>query len=304
MRAAKELSCVVTLRDVTLRRFFVQAFPIPVCFYCDHVQGTIHYDNKTGENMLFGTIHLDDLYMEPAVSLKMCYDLTAYVSPTLYQHQLFTLGLIREEGNYTSMELGREFRCSLFPLLFNPIEPVASVINRYIDSLKGYYVIGVQMRFGGKMANYHEQSFLKPSDLGKLRALINSALERVGNQSVALFISSDSDKGLKGLKKAFERRVKVVTVKEFAVGHSCKGYYHDKKKEKWPKFVQRAIVDLMVLKESDYLIVTGKSSFGEYALDMQYCSYGMIQPAFYASLLHVNRSVFRARSQPGTFSIV
>ena len=304
MRAAKELSCVVYQQDVTLRRFFVQVFSIPVCTHYDHVQGTIHYDNRTEENMLFGTIHLDDLYMESAVSLKMCYDLTAYVSPTLYQHQLFTLGLIREEGNYTSMELGREFRCSMFPLLFNPIEPVASVINRYIDSLKGYYVIGVQMRFGGKMANYHEQSFLKPSDLGKLRALINSALERVGNQSVALFISSDSDKGLKGLKKAFERRVKVVTVKEFAVGHSCNGYYHDQKKAKWPKYVQRAIVDLMVLKESDYLIVTDKSSFGEYALDMQYCSYSMIQPALYARLLHVNRSVFRARSRPGTFSIV
>lgn len=287
---------------MVLRRFFVAPFSIRTYRASSSYGATIQYDNKTSENIRFGKYHLNTLYTGKVVNLHMCYDLTAYISPSLYQHQLFNLGLIREEGNFTSLELGREFRCSLFPLLFNPEKPLDSIINKYIDSMKGYYVIGVQMRFGGTMTQFAERVFLKESSIPKVQEVINRAIERAGNQPVALFISTDSMKGQSMLEELFKGRVKIVKVTEFPIGHSYKMF--NRETDDWEGFVKRAIVDLMILKESDDLIVTNESSFGEYAADMQYCSYGMMDPAFYSSLLGIHSSVFRAKSRRGVLSII
>lgn len=235
----------------------------------------------------------------------MCYDLTSYVSPSLYQEALFDNGLVGKKSRYTtSVHLGKELRCSLFPLLFNPTPSLCTLINSYIQSMEEYYIIGAQLRFGGSLANLHEKQFMGRAGLQTASNLIESEISRVGDRKIALFISTDSSAILKELSAKFKEKVSVVTVKEFQIGHSCKALYKKKKGARWDSFVKRAIVDLMVLKESDYLIVTHRSSFGEYAAELQECSHRMLSPSFYSSLLNLTCSVFHHRNSSYHLTVI
>lgn len=296
---------LVSSNDMVLRDFFVKPFPNLSYRPFAPFHGWIRYDNKTKENSLLRRTHIRDLYRSKVEYLYMCYDLTSYVSPSLYQEALFDNGLVGKKSRYTtSVHLGKELRCSLFPLLFNPTPSLCTLINSYIQSMEEYYIIGAQLRFGGSLANLHEKQFMGRAGLQMASNLIESEISRVGDRKIALFISTDSSAILKELSAKFKEKVSVVTVKEFQIGHSCKALYKKKKGARWDSFVKRAIVDLMVLKESDYLIVTHRSSFGEYAAELQECSHRMLSPSFYSSLLNLTCSVFHHRNSSYHLTVI
>lgn len=66
-----------------------------------------------------------------------------------------------------------------------------------------------------------------------------------------------------------EGKIDGVCGKRFSVGHSAEAKTSKRKKELWESFTKRAILDLMILKESDYLIYSQKSSFGKFARELQ-----------------------------------
>ena len=94
---------------------------------------------------------------------------------------------------------------------------------------------------------------------------------RLSPETVTVFISSDSDFAIRRMKKALQwkGRSMVYVANDFPVGHSAEAKTSKRKKELWESFTKRAILDLMILKESDYLIYSQKSSFGKFARELQ-----------------------------------
>ena len=134
-------------------------------------------------------------------------------------------------------------------------------------------MIGVQMRLGGTKANYNEKVFLGPH-------CITSFVDRVEHyikirnwdrSKVYVFVSTDSSYALKEIKKRLDiNGTKIVySVHDWKIGHSALGKSMKFGEKQRDSFMNRAILDLLILKESDYLIYSHGSSFGQMAYELQ-----------------------------------
>ena len=156
----------------------------------------------------------------------------------------------------------------LYRLLLNPNAELCALINQYISSLSSSFVIGIQLRVGGKMRNRMDHIF---KDSNAVNQTINSLKERINalseERNVTVFVSTDSDSTLALLQKSLFP-IPVIYVKEYVIAHSASIHAHYNYTE-WIGATKRAIVDMMILKECDYLVVTSYSSFGGTAIDLQ-----------------------------------
>ena len=85
--------------------------------------------------------------------------------------------------------------------------------------------------------------------------------------NVTVFVSTDSEKRLEYIRN-YLAPTSVVYVKEYMIGHSASKHALQNYTE-WIASMKRAIVDMMILKECDYLITSWASSFGETVRDLQ-----------------------------------
>lgn len=167
----------------------------------------------------------------------------------------------------------QEIRSIWLRLILNPNEELCELINSHILQLKQRYMIGVQLRFGGIIANFKEEEGLMSED-GLKRAIAAVKLHvkqmNLKWEDVYIFISTDSNKIAAKFRWHFEKISKGVmyTIDDFDIGHSAPGKT-GRYKEGWVRFTKRAIVDMMILKESDFYIYTKRSSFGKFARELQ-----------------------------------
>lgn len=121
-------------------------------------------------------------------------------------------------------------------------------------------------------------------------------------ENVTVFISSDSDFAIRKMKKAlrWKGRSMVYVVDDYPVGHSAEGKTAKRKKELWESYTKRAIMDLMILKESDYLIYSRKSSFGKFARELQMAYQNPVDVDPFLKQQGLQCSVYFSRSSVGS----
>ena len=194
----------------------------------------------------------------------------------------------------------KEIHAILLRLLFNPSPELCELINSYTKQFSNAFVIGLQFRMGGKLANADDAVFLRKKQVVKVVEEVKTMIKnRPSTQPVIVFISTDSLSIRKYVVNAFAPPVKVMYVKEFDVGHTAI-IYNRGMKSAWESIMKQTIMDMMVLKECDYLFVTAKSSFGKLAVELQQ-SYKMpVSVEWFLNKRGLQCSVFHRKKAVGT----
>ena len=193
------------------------------------------------------------------------------LSPAMYAASLRQVGLLptvivplREDL------LGWSLRSIWLRLLFNPNRSLCSIITNHLKILHTRYLIGMQIRLGGKKANYVEKEMLGIKGMLSAVRIVKEHLKKTGRtgKDVYIFVSTDSDYAVKYISHQFEDCHCVYTVKDYEIGHSAAAASQGGNR-KWKHATKRAIIDLMILKDSDFLVYTQKSSYGKFARELQ-----------------------------------
>ena len=117
--------------------------------------------------------------------------------------------------------------------------------------------------------------------------------ENLRSEDVYLFVSTDSDYVLRYIREQFKNCRCVYSTNEYKIGHSAFGSTKLYSKKRWREATKRAIVDLMILKDSDYLVITRKSSFGKFAYELQQAKRSPVEVHSFLKRRGLQCSVFK-----------
>ena len=175
--------------------------------------------------------------------------------------------------NRSASMFGLEIRSVWLRLILNPSKNLCEIINNHIAVLKQKYIIGVQLRLGGTKANYQEREMLPEEGIEIALQKIKRHVQENHLQweDVYVFLSTDSDFAVRRFRYELGKISPslLYTADNYKIGHSAKAKSSIYGKKLWADFTRRAIVDLMVLKESDFYLYSKMSSFGKFALELQ-----------------------------------
>ena len=226
------------------------------------------------------------------------------LSPSLYKQPLEKTGLVVERDKTSEVQLGKHLRLALMRLLLNPSSSLCEKINAHLRILHQRVMIGVQIRLGGQKANFVEREMMPADTVDQAVSLIRAYMRKKKLQlnDVYIFVSSDSDFAIRKVRNAFKSQsqshkgtTSIYVVNDYPIGHSAEAKIVRHKKKEWKAFTMRAIMDLLILKDSEYLIYSHKSSYGKFAHELQ-LSYSL--PIDFSPFLKqrgLNCSVFHER---------
>ena len=193
----------------------------------------------------------------------------------------------------------REIHDILYRLLLNPSFPLCTVVNQYTTQFTHSYSIGIQIRMGGHLSNLNDASFMNTSRVDRVIEEVKGMTVEQG--SCIVFVSTDSPFVLDYMQSKLSGIVKVLHLKEYQIGHSATITGRNGNNQLWEEATKRAIVDLMILKECDRLIVTSGSSFGDLAIGLQQ-SYSLdVTLLPFLREKGLNCSVYQRRKGVGSF---
>lgn len=209
---------------------------------------------------------------------QLCYvyylDITdRHINLTLYRPILEHNGLIPAvPGPISAVWAGAEFRSLMFRLLLNPDFEMCTRINEHLAKLHERAMIGIQLRMGGKLANFHERSMqgMYAMNVALNEAALYMKKHGLNRNNTFLYISTDSNKVLNrihGIVKSTGVDF-IYPMNDFSIGHSSAAKSRREKWDSWKSFYRRAMLDMFILKDSDYLIWSERSSFGQSAAGM------------------------------------
>lgn len=162
-------------------------------------------------------------------------------------------------GIFDSLPTDDEVRTLLTYVFFLPKSNLASYSNEFVRNLRKYPSIGVQIRTGGALASDNESNvFFSQSTMYRVIDMINKVLTENYIYDYNLFVSTDSQEILTQLKSIFPQLMH--TSDDFKIGHTSNLRSPD-----GSNHGQRALIDLLVLSNCDYLIYTEDSSYGRLA---------------------------------------
>ena len=148
----------------------------------------------------------------------------------------------------------------LYRLLLNPTHELQSVINSFkATHFTKRYVFSVHIRMGGYLADVPERTeMMSLARLKRLPSVIQNAMVSwdfdAGN--TVLFLSTDSTYAEKYIRKRLGKDYTIVTTNSFYRGHTGRSN---------SVAVQRALIDLHLLADSDALLIGMGSGFGRVA---------------------------------------
>lgn len=122
-----------------------------------------------------------------------------------------------------------------------------------------------------------------------------------------LFVSTDSDSVMRKIKAIVKKTGDnfVYSVNDFKIGHSSTAKSGDRGIETWKKFYQRAIMDMFILKDSDYLIYSEGSSFGGISSQLQKTFDNQVSSDEFLKRKGLKCSVYSQRTKAGeSFTIL
>lgn len=245
--------------------------------------------------------HFSKFLLTDAIHLLTYSDLTlSSLEPAVYAQDYQALGLL--PTNIEGIEadsLGLSLRSIWMRLLFNPKEDLCLRINSHLQNLHRRYMIGMQIRLGGNYANFHEKVMMSSKGLMDAIRIVKEHMRQKGltENDVFIFISSDSDMAVNTVREKFGSRC-VYSADEYQIYHSAGATMRGDKK-RWIDGIKRGIIDMMILKDSDFLVYSVKSSFGKFAHELQHSRLSPIQVLPFlqrhglkCSVYHYNRTEF------------
>ncbi|KAM7459115.1 putative galactokinase [Blastocystis sp. subtype 1] len=198
------------------------------------------------------------------IYVKTYFDVTQSIKSDVVDTPLSSIGFLPSVMS-SSMNRKGEIHSILLRLLFNPAPELCQLINSYTEQFANAFVIGLQLRMGGKLVNAKDPRFLSWAKMTKVVEEVKAMIKkRNSTQPVIVFVSTDSLK----VRQYVAPPVRVMYVKEFSIGHTAL-QFKKRISVPWDDIMKQAIMDMMVLKDCDYLVVTTKSSYG--AWDELFC---------------------------------
>ena len=156
----------------------------------------------------------------------------------------------------------------LYEIVMYPRPPLCGIIQSHLKTLLTRFMIGVQVRIGGKQEHYTDKQFLTMEDIPLYYEAIDKILQEefLSLSEVYIFLSTDNKNVISLFKRKYGRSL--VTTTEFELGHSAPKKNYGSMSNAIVH-MQRAIVDLLILQRSDQLLVTFESSYGQLAAALQ-----------------------------------
>ena len=201
------------------------------------------------------------------ITVTTVYDAVTRIHSGVVDDKLKSIGFLPSASAVGVYERMREIHSILYRLLLNPSFELCSVVNSYTRLFKEKHSIGVQIRMGGNMSNTKDATFMNMTRVMGVVSELRKLLSGRNDSQAVLFISADSSSIVDYFKESLQH-ISVISVSEYPIGHSATTYGRGNKQQ-WEQATKRAIIDLMILKECDYLIITRGSSFGDLAADLQ-----------------------------------
>lgn len=251
-------------------------------------------------------------FLRSTTHIRTFSDITSsFIDPKRYQKLLESFGLVPETGIVdTRMFMGKMMRSALLQVLLNPEPTLCEQINRHIQVLKQRHLIGVQIRTGGQLANFKERSILGKFAVNHFaNAVIRYMREKqLKPADVYLYVSTDSDVVYMEMQRIFGayNETMVYTVSDYRIGHSAsrKSYSNTDQGKNWESFSNRALMDLLILKESDYLVFSQGSSYGQFAHEVQQTYNAPVNADAFLKKRGLQCSVYHHRSKAGKATFV
>lgn len=149
----------------------------------------------------------------------------------------------------------------LYRVFLNPNKKIQNYLRAFKQKYytRDTHVLGVQVRLGGCMANYHEQlALMTRSEFDSIPGRIFHLIRNITNPVV--YLSTDSDYAEKYLREHLPNLTILTSSQYFTRGHSTG---HAKLSN-----IEAALVDLFLLADSDTLLYQVFSNFGIVAVKM------------------------------------
>lgn len=249
-------------------------------------------------------------YRYHAFSLRTFSDMTSsFINANLYQSVFQNDGIIPSLNvKASAIYLGQMFRSALLPVLLNPEETLCTLINNHIENLKKRHMIGMQIRVGGSQSNFKERQIQGNHAVNHFfnEVIRYMKKERLNPEDVYVYISTDSDivsRRVSGLFRKIHPDM-VYSVNDFRVGHSAIGKTYFNGGDAWKEFTSRALMDLLILKESDFLVFSQGSSYGQFSHELQQTYNNPVSPNDYLAAKGLKCSVYGHRKSAGKARIV
>ena len=207
------------------------------------------------------------------VTVSTVYDAVTRIHSDAVDDKLRSIGFLPSVAAIGEYERMKEIHSIIYRLLLNPSFELCSVVNSYTRLFKDKYSIGVQIRMGGNMSNTKDAAFMNMTRVMGVADEIRRLLSLKNESNAVLFVSADTSSIVDYFRESLNS-IRIISVKEYSIGHSASAYGNRGNKQQWEQVTKRAIIDLMILKESDHLITTSGSSYGDLATELQQ-SYGL-----------------------------
>ena len=148
--------------------------------------------------------------------------------------------------------------------LFKPIAPILSYASDLLKSLRQYTSLGIQIRTGGSLSNDADVTvFFSEATLPRVYQLVKDVVNNENLTNVIIFLSTDSNRVI--YQSKFHFAFPIVTADKYKIGHS-----NSLRGRVSTSAIERALVDVYVLSNCDFLFTTSTSSFGDLASDLSH----------------------------------
>ena len=192
---------------------------------------------------------------------------------------------LQQNGIISYFESYKDYTRYMYRILLNPSIELQRVIHhnkRVLFTRK--YVIGVQIRMGGCLADFHEVSQMMT--MSQLRALPHTIVTMMRNwnynsNNTVIYLSTDSSYAERYIRQKLGPEYEIGVSKTFKRSHS-RSLGNDEP-------VKNALVDLYLLADTDGLIVCEGSGFGRVALSITRARHTRIYKVTHSIIPNWNR---------------
>lgn len=176
----------------------------------------------------------------------------------------FTTNILRQKNLISKDETVFDFNTKVLRILLNP---APHILNNFIDFSRSHFkhktVLGIQIRTGGCVANFHElKSMMSLQEIRQFPSFINSVIskELLRMDKTVVFLSTDSDLVEEYIREQLNSDIEIITANIYKRSHS-RGKANEES-------VSGALLDTLLLARADVLITCSGSGFGRVANTM------------------------------------
>ena len=200
---------------------------------------------------------------------------------------------LQQNGIISHSDTYWNYRRYVYRILLNPSTELQNVIQnnkRLLFTRK--YVLGVQVRMGGCLADFHEIAQMMTMD--QLRALPNTIVTMMrkwnyDSNNTVIYLSTDSTYAENYIRQKLGPKYEIGVSKTFKRSHSRTSAQGNDEP------LKNALVDLYLLADTDALIVCKESTFGLAALSMTRAQHTLIYKVTHSLLKRFDAKTGRCK---------